>query len=128
MSDWSLAEIADVRAEFIEGNRAMEESDDFPMMPERILAEVRAGAAARCDHHAPMSAGTRTVVGQQFPILRARHHLHAGRLRDHGLRLAGRAGRQDRLPDRVVVAAGGRRRVRPEPGGPGHRLVRGIRR
>ena len=43
-------------------------------------------------------------VGQQFPIYTPGHDLHAGRLRDDGLRRAGGAGRQARAAGRTVVA------------------------
>ena len=74
------------------------------MRPERILADVR--AALPRDALITTDVGwNKNGVGQQFPIYDAGHDLHAGRLRDDGLRRAGGAGRQDR-------AARSRRRAR----------------
>jgi acetolactate synthase I/II/III large subunit len=61
------AEIAAYRKEFKASNREMETSDAFPMMPERILADVR--AAMPRDAILTTDVGwNKNGVGQQFPI------------------------------------------------------------
>ena len=83
--------------------------------PERILADVRE-ALPRNALITTDVGWNKNGVGQQFPILDAGHDLHAGRLRDDGLRRARGARRQDRMPRPRGRRARGRRRVRPEPG------------
>lgn len=59
--------IARFRSEFAQANRAMESSNAFPMMPERILAEVR--ALLPRDAIVTTDVGwNKNGVGQQFPI------------------------------------------------------------
>lgn len=59
--------IADARREFAANNRAMATSDAFPMMPERILADVRAQLPR--DAIITTDVGwNKNGVGQQFPI------------------------------------------------------------
>ena len=90
-------------------------SEQFPMRPERILADVRERAAARRDHH------HRRGLEQErrrpaVPDHDAGLGPHPRRLRDHGLRRAGGHGRQDRRARPGGGLAGRRRRLRPEPG------------
>jgi acetolactate synthase-1/2/3 large subunit len=61
------ARIADSRRDFAERNREMQRSDAFPMMPERILAEVR--ELLPRDAIITTDVGwNKNGVGQQFPI------------------------------------------------------------
>ena len=94
--------------------------------PERILADVRAALPrdALITHRRGLEQERRRPA---VPDSRAGHDLHAGRLRDDGLRRAGGAGREDREARPRRRRAGRRRRLRPEPGDARHR-VRGGRR
>ena len=59
--------IAQFRTVFVAGNEAMATSDAFPMMPERILADVR--AVLPDDAYLTTDVGwNKNGVGQQFPI------------------------------------------------------------
>ncbi len=60
-------EIAEFRVAFAAKNKAMATSDAFPMMPERILADVR--AVMPKDAYLTTDVGwNKNGVGQQFPI------------------------------------------------------------
>ena len=62
-----VARVATARREFAERNREMQRSDAFPMMPERILAEVR--ELLPRDAIIVTDVGwNKNGVGQQFPI------------------------------------------------------------
>ncbi len=88
-------EIAKVREEFKASNRAMAESSSFPMMPERILAEVR--AVLPRDAIITTDVGwNKNGVGQQFPIYTPGSVLTPGGYATMGFGPAGGAGRQDR--------------------------------
>ena len=69
------------------------QSDAWPMRPERILADLRAVLPrdAIIVHRRGLEQERH---GPAVPDLHAGQRLHPGRLRDHGLRLAGGAGRQ----------------------------------
>ena len=84
-------------------------------------------AAARRAHHDRRGL-EQERRGPAVPDPRARHDLHAGRLRDDGLRRAGGAGRQDRASGSRRGRAGRRRRLRPEPGDARDRVRAGHRR
>ena len=61
------SEIAATRATFIAGNRAFVESNDYPMRPERILADVR-DVLPRNALITTDVGWNKNGVGQQFPI------------------------------------------------------------
>jgi len=95
------------------------------MRPERILADLR--AALPRDAILCTDVGwNKNGVGQQYPIYEAGQHLHAGgsrrwasvRRRHWGQGGAARPRRR---------GPGRRRRLRPEPGGAGHRVRGGHR-
>ncbi len=121
-----LAEMAANRKAFVAGNRKAMESSAWPMRPERILADLR--AALPRDALICTDVGwNKNGVGQQFPIYTPGTILHAGRLRDDGLRVAGRAGSEGRVSRSRRRCARRRRRLRPEPGGARHRVRGGHR-
>jgi acetolactate synthase-1/2/3 large subunit len=96
-------EIAAVRAEFRNTNRAMEESDAFPMMPERILAEVR--AVLPRDAILTTDVGwNKNGVGQQFPIYTPGSILTPCGLATMGFGPPAALGAKIASPDRVVVS------------------------
>ena len=113
-------EIAKVRAEFKKSNKAMEESDDFPMMPERILAEVR--AVLPRDAIITTDVGwNKNGVGQQFPIYTPGSVLTPGGYATMGFGPPAALGAKIAAPGQGGHLAGRRRRLRPEPVGAGDR-------
>jgi acetolactate synthase-1/2/3 large subunit len=96
-------EIAITRAEFKKSNRAMEESDAFPMMPERILAEVR--ELLPRDAIITTDVGwNKNGVGQQFPIFTPGSILTPGGLATMGFGPPAALGAKIAFPDRVVIS------------------------
>ena len=96
-------EIAKVRAEFKKSNQAMEESNDFPMMPERILAEVR--AVLPRDAIITTDVGwNKNGVGQQFPIYTPGSVLTPGGYATMGFGPPAALGAKIAAPDRVVIS------------------------
>ena len=97
------ARIADFRREFAAANRAMAESDAFPMMPERILAEVRKQLPV--DAIVTTDVGwNKNGVGQQFPILTPGSFITPGGFATMGFGPSAAIGAQFADPDRVVVS------------------------
>ncbi|MCB9958273.1 MAG: thiamine pyrophosphate-binding protein [Rhodospirillaceae bacterium] len=97
------AEIADYRAGFKATNRAMETSDAFPMMPERILADVR--AAMPRDAILTTDVGwNKNGVGQQFPIYTPASVLTPGGYATMGFGPPAALGAKLACPDRVVIS------------------------
>ena len=109
---------------FVAGNRKAATSDAYPMRPERILADVR--EVLPRDALCTTWAGTRTASASSFRFWsRAASSLRAAtrrwasaRRRRWARRSPVRSGRR---------RAGGRRRLRPEPGGARHGVRRGHR-
>ncbi|HVX98208.1 MAG TPA: thiamine pyrophosphate-binding protein [Pseudorhodoplanes sp.] len=96
-------EIANVRSAFKASNRAMEESDAFPMMPERILAEVR--QVLPRDAIITTDVGwNKNGVGQQFPIYTPGSILTPGGYATMGFGPPAALGAKIAAPDRVVVS------------------------
>ena len=96
-------EIAAYREEFKKQNVAMEESDAFPMMPERILAEVR--EVLPRDAIITTDVGwNKNGVGQQFPIYEPGSILIPGGYATMGFGGPAAIGAKIARPDRVVVA------------------------
>jgi len=97
------AEIAAYKAAFKASNRAMETSDAFPMMPERILADVR--AAMPRDAYLTTDVGwNKNGVGQQFPIYTPGTVLTPGGFATMGFGPPAALGVKIARPDRVVIS------------------------
>ena len=91
------------RQEFELSNRAMATSDDWPMMPERILADTRAVLPA--DAYLTTDVGwNKNGVGQQFPILTPGTFLTPGGFATMGFGPGAAIGAKFAAPTRTVVA------------------------
>jgi acetolactate synthase I/II/III large subunit len=98
-----VAEIAAYRKEFVASNQAMVESDAFPMMPERILADLR--VALPRDAIITTDVGwNKNGVGQQFPCYTPGSILTPGGLATMGFGSPAALGAKLACPDRVVVS------------------------
>lgn len=98
-----MAQIAAYREDFKKTNVAMEQSDAFPMMPERILAEVR--EVLPRDAIITTDVGwNKNGVGQQFPIYTPGSILIPGGYATMGFGGPAAIGAKIANPDRVVVA------------------------
>jgi acetolactate synthase I/II/III large subunit len=96
-------EIAAYRTAFKQQNIEMERSDAFPMMPERILAEVR--EILPRDAIITTDVGwNKNGVGQQFPIYEPGSILIPGGFATMGFGGAAAMGAKIARPDKVVVA------------------------
>ncbi|WP_438955025.1 thiamine pyrophosphate-binding protein [Cognatiyoonia sp.] len=97
------AEIADFRAAFKEKNSDMAESDAFPMMPERILADTR--KALPDDAIITTDVGwNKNGVGQQFDILTPGSILTPGGFATMGFGPPAAIGAKLAAPERVVIS------------------------
>ena len=97
------AEIAQYRAGFVASNKKMATSDAFPMMPERILADVR--AVLPRDAIITTDVGwNKNGVGQQFPILTPGSILTPGGYATMGFGPPAAVGAKIAHPDKVVVS------------------------
>jgi acetolactate synthase I/II/III large subunit len=95
--------IDEFRRTFAERNRAMATSDAFPMMPERILADVR--AVLPRDAIITTDVGwNKNGVGQQFPIHTPGSVLTPGGYATMGFGPAAAIGAKLARPDRVVIS------------------------
>jgi len=95
--------IASFRRDFEASNRAMATSDAFPMMPERILAEVRAQLPR--DAIITTDVGwNKNGVGQQFPVYTPGSVLTPGGFATMGFGPPAAIGAKIAAPDRVVVS------------------------
>ncbi len=98
-----IDEIAALRKEFRKSNLEMETSDAFPMMPERILAELR--EVLPRDAILTTDVGwNKNGVGQQFPIYEPGSIQITGGLATMGFGAPAAIGAKLARPDRVVVA------------------------
>ncbi len=96
-------EIAAFRKDFVAGNQKFASDDSFPMMPERILAEVR--AVLPRDAFITTDVGwNKNGVGQQFPIYTPGSILTPGGYATMGFGAPAALGVKVACPDRVVVA------------------------
>ena len=96
-------EIAHEKEEFKKRNVEMEKSDAFPMMPERILAEVR--EALPRDAIITTDVGwNKNGVGQQFPIYTPGSILIPGGYATMGFGGPAAMGAKLACPDKVVIA------------------------
>ena len=96
-------EISEFRAEFKESNREMAESSAFPMMPERILADVR--KALPDDAIITTDVGwNKNGVGQQFDILTPGSILTPGGFATMGFGPPATIGAKMAAPERTVIS------------------------
>jgi acetolactate synthase-1/2/3 large subunit len=96
-------DIVTYRQKFRAGNRAAETSDQFPMRPERILAEVR--ELLPRDAIITTDVGwNKNGVGQQFPVLEPGSVLTPGGYATMGFGAPAAIGAKLGCPDRVVVS------------------------
>jgi acetolactate synthase-1/2/3 large subunit len=95
--------IAKFRLDFAAGNQAMATSDAFPMMPERILAEVRAQLPR--DAIITTDVGwNKNGVGQQFPVYTPGSVLTPGGFATMGFGPPAAIGAKIAAPQRVVLS------------------------
>jgi acetolactate synthase-1/2/3 large subunit len=95
--------ISKFRRDFQAGNLAMATSDAFPMMPERILAEVRAQLPR--DAIITTDVGwNKNGVGQQFPVYTPGSVLTPGGFATMGFGPPAAIGAKIARPDRVVLS------------------------
>lgn len=98
-----MQEIASYREEFRKRNVEMEQSDAFPMMPERILAELR--QVLPRDAIITTDVGwNKNGVGQQFPIYEPGSIQIPGGYATMGFGSPAAIGAKIACPDRIVVA------------------------
>jgi len=98
-----VEEIRAQRKEFKASNLEMEQSDAFPMMPERILAELR--EVLPRDAVITTDVGwNKNGVGQQFPIYEPGSIQITGGLATMGFGAPAAIGAKLARPDKVVVA------------------------
>jgi acetolactate synthase-1/2/3 large subunit len=95
--------IATQRKEFKANNAKMEQSDAFPMMPERILADVRAVLPRNAIITTDVG-WNKNGVGQQFPIYEPGSILTPGGYATMGFGSPAALGAKVASPDRVVVS------------------------
>jgi acetolactate synthase-1/2/3 large subunit len=101
--DALVEEIAAYRREFAASNREMATSDAFPMMPERILADLR--AVMPRDAYLTTDVGwNKNGVGQQFPIYTPGTILTPGGFATMGFGPPAAIGAKLAKPDRVVIS------------------------
>jgi acetolactate synthase-1/2/3 large subunit len=102
-NDEAEKEIAAYRKEFKAKNKAMEESAAFPMMPERILADVRAVLPRNAIITTDVG-WNKNGVGQQFPIYEPGSIITPGGYATMGFGSPAALGAKVAAPDRVVVS------------------------
>jgi acetolactate synthase-1/2/3 large subunit len=96
-------EIAEYRRTFVAGNAEAAASDQFPMRPERILADVR--AVLPRDAIITTDVGwNKNGVGQQFPIYTPGSILTPGGFATMGFGAPAAIGAKIAAPNRVVVS------------------------
>lgn len=98
-----VTKVNDFRKKFKASNAAMAKSADFPMMPERILADTR--EALPDDAIITTDVGwNKNGVGQQFDILTPGSILTPGGFATMGFGPPGAIGAKLAAPDRVVIS------------------------
>ncbi len=98
--------IAEFRKGFKESNREMEQSNAFPMMPERILAETRRVLPENAIITTDVG-WNKNGVGQQFDILEPGSILTPGGFATMGFGPPAAIGAKLAAPDRVVISLAG---------------------
>lgn len=99
-------EIAQAKQAFREANRAVEETNQFPMSPQRILADLRAAAPA--DALIVTDVGwNKNGIGQQFSFYTADTFITPGGLATMGFGVPGAMGVKIGAPDKTVIAVVG---------------------
>lgn len=102
-NDRLIGEIAAYRMAFAASNHDMATSEAFPMMPERILADVR--AAMPRDAYLTTDVGwNKNGVGQQFPIFTPGTVLTPGGFATMGFGPPAAIGAKLAAPDRIVIS------------------------
>jgi len=102
-SDQLRSAIQQYRAEFAASNAEAERSDQFPMRPERILADTR--AVLPRDAIITTDVGwNKNGVGQQFPIYTPGSILTPGGYATMGFGAPAALGAKVAAPDRVVIS------------------------
>lgn len=97
------ADIADFRRSFAASNLRMQQSDAFPMMPERILADLR--AVMPRDAYLTSDVGwNKNGVAQQFDIYTPGTALIPGGFATMGFGPPAAVGAKIAAPDRVVIS------------------------
>ncbi len=102
-NDALVREIAAYRDEFKKSNAAAEASNQFPMRPERILADVRAVLPRNAIITTDVG-WNKNGVGQQFPIYEPGSVLTPGGYATMGFGAPAAIGAKIACPDRVVVS------------------------
>lgn len=97
------AEIAAYRQEFKASNKAVEESNQFPMSPQRILADLRAVLPRNAIITTDVG-WNKNGVGQQFPVYEPGSILTPGGYATMGFGSPAALGAKVAAPDRVVVS------------------------
>src|SRR5690606_24509205 len=119
------AAIAAHRSGFKASNTDMETSSAFPMMPERILADLR--AVMPRDAFLTADVGwNKNGVGQQFPIYEPGSILTPGGFATMGFGPSAALGVQLAHPDRAVISLVGHGRFRQHPALPATAAARGL--
>ncbi len=102
-NDALVREIAAYKDEFKKSNAAAEASNQFPMRPERILADVRAVLPRNAIITTDVG-WNKNGVGQQFPIYEPGSVLTPGGYATMGFGAPAAIGAKIACPDRVVVS------------------------
>ena len=99
-------EIAKFKKDFQASNKPLEESKQFPMSPQRILADLRAAAPA--DALIVTDVGwNKNGIGQQFSFYTADTFITPGGLATMGFGVPGAMGVKIGAPDKTVIAVVG---------------------
>ncbi|MDR1934701.1 MAG: thiamine pyrophosphate-binding protein [Candidatus Accumulibacter sp.] len=98
-----VAEMAANRQSFAEGNKEWEESDAFPMTPQRILADLRK-ALPRDSYICTDVGWNKNGLAQQYPVYEPGSVFTPGGFATMGFGSPAAVGVKIALPDKVVVA------------------------
>ena len=98
-----LAEMAANRVDFVASNKEWSESNDFPMAPQRILADLRA-ALPRDSIICTDVGWNKNGLAQQYPVYEPASIFTPGGFATMGFGSPAAMGAKVALPDRVVVA------------------------
>lgn len=99
-------EIAKAKKDFKERNKPLEETNQFPMSPQRILADLR--AAAPDDALIVTDVGwNKNGIGQQFSFYKADTFITPGGFATMGFGVPGAMGVKIGAPDKTVIAVVG---------------------